>query len=102
MHLRRGLLADRFSRAGRKAAARLEDMEFGPRESDFCIVKHGRHLSAGGHPPTRGLEGGGPRQFRTNSGSLAILAPMQGVGGEGKDSNLRHSVTRVSRRSAVP
>ena len=49
---------------------------------------------------TRGLEGGGPRQFRTNSGSLAILAAMQGVGGEGKDSNLRHSITCVPHRSA--
>jgi hypothetical protein len=31
-------------------------------------------LAAGGHPPTRGLESGGPRQFRTHSGGLAMLA----------------------------
>ena len=34
-------------------------MEFGPRESDFCIAKHGRYLSAGGRLQL-GAEGGGP------------------------------------------
>jgi hypothetical protein len=40
------------------AAARFDDTELGPRESDFFFLKHGRHISADGLPPTRAEESG--------------------------------------------
>jgi hypothetical protein len=33
--------------AGRKGGRRLDEMEFGSGESDFFVLEHGRHISAG-------------------------------------------------------
>ena len=43
-----------FPRRSGKAATRLEDMDSACARADFGLLKHGRHISPGGLPPTQG------------------------------------------------